>query len=89
MTSNNPPSPTYLMARHGQPLIAIPWEEDGEEVTYYFVDEEAADAFVAERRGEPNLSWIGAWADLDWEECVDALDRIRHVSKPTSPIDSL
>ncbi len=89
MTNDVPDSPTYLVARRGQPLIAIPWEENGEEVTYYFVDEESANAFVAERRAQPDLSWIGAWAHLDWDELEDALDRIRHESKPTPPIDDL
>jgi hypothetical protein len=31
----------------------------------------------------------GAWADLDWEEALDELDRIRHESDPTPPIDLL
>jgi hypothetical protein len=31
----------------------------------------------------------GAWADLDWEEAHDELDRIRHESDPTPPIDDL
>jgi hypothetical protein len=91
MTSTTPATLPYLVARRDQPLIAIPGEEDGEEVTYYFVDEEAADAFVEERRGgaEPDLSWIGAWAHLDWDEFVEEIDRIRHQSKPTPPIDDL
>jgi len=33
------------------------------------------------------LSAIGAWSDLDFDEMLDALDRIRHRSKPTPPID--
>jgi hypothetical protein len=32
------------------------------------------------------LEVIGAWRDLDWDETVAALDRIRHESKPTLPI---
>jgi len=32
------------------------------------------------------LSLIGAWSDLDWDETIAALDRIRHESKPTPPI---
>jgi hypothetical protein len=30
---------------------------------------------------------IGAWSDMDFDETLDALDRIRHESKPTPPID--
>ena len=79
---------TMLRARRDQPLIAIPMEEDGEEVTYYFVDEQEANAFVA-KLGSDVRSLIGAWSDLDWEETADALDRIRHGSKPSPPIDDL
>lgn len=77
-----------LRARDDQPLIEIPVVEDGEEVTYYFVDEEAAEEFMS-RRGFDARSLAGAWSDLDWEETVEALDRIRHESKPTPPIDDL
>ncbi len=31
----------------------------------------------------------GAWSDLDWEEALDELDRIRKESEPTPPIDEL
>lgn len=77
-----------LRGRRDQPLIAIPVIEDGEEVTYYFVDEHAAGEFQAQR-GLDARSLAGAWSDLDWEETVEALDRIRHESKPTPPIDDL
>jgi hypothetical protein len=33
------------------------------------------------------LSLAGAWSHLDWDDMVDALDRIRHESKPTPPIE--
>jgi hypothetical protein len=33
------------------------------------------------------LAVIGAWEDLDWEEFSTELDRIRHESRPTPPID--
>lgn len=33
------------------------------------------------------LDLVGAWSDLDIDEMADALDRIRHESKPTPPID--
>lgn len=33
------------------------------------------------------LGLDGAWSDLDWEEALDELDRIRHESKPTPPIE--
>ena len=33
------------------------------------------------------LAVFGAWSDLDPIEVFDALDRIRHESRPTPPID--
>ena len=78
----------FLVARRDQPLIAIPVDEDGEELTYYFVDEATMDA-VLPRRTQEALEAIGTWSHLDWDEMVEALDRIRHESKPTPPIEDL
>ena len=79
---------TSLLARDDQPLIGIIVNEEGHEVTRYFADEEAADAAAANATGEA-LNAIGAWSDLDWEAMEEALDRIRHESLPTPPIDDL
>ena len=57
--------------------------EDGQPVTHYFTDADAADAAVAKWRLQRALSAIGAWSDLDWDEMETDLDRIRHESKPT------
>lgn len=35
------------------------------------------------------LALAGAWADLPSEHLEEELDRIRHESKPTPPIDTL
>ena len=78
----------YLVAERDQPLIAIPVDEDGRELTYDFVDEEAVDE-VLPSSVQDALSLAGAWSDLNWDEMIDALDRIRHESKPTPPIDEL
>ena len=40
-------------------------------------------------RARVALSAFGAWSDMDWEETREALDRIRHESTPTPPIDDL
>ena len=41
----------------------------------------------AKRKGiEEALALAGAWRDLDFEEILNALDHIRHDSKPTPPI---
>ena len=75
-----------LLVQDNQPLIGIPFEEKGQEGVRYFTDEKAADAAVPHST-QAALSVIGAWSYLDWEEMVEALDRIRHESKPTPPIE--
>lgn len=70
----------------GQPLIGIPFAENGHEVIRYFIDETAADAAVREQAIQQAVSLAGSWSDLDWDEMEAALDRIRHDSPPTPPI---
>jgi hypothetical protein len=53
-------------------------EENGHEVVRYFTEEQAADAAVSESATQDALGVIGTWCDLDWDETVAALDRIRH-----------
>jgi hypothetical protein len=72
-----------------RPLIGIVLIEDGQEVTRYYADEAEADATVAAQTVADARALAGAWSDLDWEEMVDELDRIRHANPPTSPIDNL
>ena len=72
-----------------QPLYAVPDEVDGQEVVRYFASEEEADDALTPSSVEDALSLAGAWSDLDWDEMVEALDRIRHESRPTPPIDEL
>ena len=68
-------------------MIGIPFEEKGQVGVRYFTDEQAADAAVPHSATQAALSVIGAWSDLEWEEMVEALDRMRHESKPTPPIE--
>jgi hypothetical protein len=78
---------TQVLQNHTQsPLIGIIVEEKGKEVVRYFTDEKEADAAVSRSATQDALSVIGAWSDLDWDETLNALDRIRHESKPTPPI---
>lgn len=60
--------------------------ENGRRVTYYFVDDESSSDILPPTVDEA-LSLAGAWSDLDWDEMYEALDRIRHESEPTPPID--
>lgn len=70
-----------------QPLIGIPFEENGHEVVRYFSEEKQADKAVSDDATKTALNLAGAWSDLDWDEMSKALDKIRHESKPTPPID--
>ena len=81
-----------FQASDSQPLIGIPLEENGHPVVRYFIDEAAADRELATRRARRDVRHLaGAWTridpGLDWDELADELDRIRHESRPTPPID--
>ena len=77
-----------LMARSDQPLIGIPCEEDGRDMVYYFIEESDVEAASTSASVQRALSLAGAWQDLgDWAEVERELDRIRHESKPTPPIE--
>lgn len=79
----------YLVLRQDEPLIFIPGDEYGEEVTYVFVGVDGADEHVSEKDMRRALAAIGSWSDLDWDDMVRELDQIRHASPPTPPIDEL
>jgi hypothetical protein len=72
-----------------QPLIGIPFEENGKEFIRYFSEETQADRAQADKSTEEALKLAGVWSDLSWEEMGQALDHIRHDSKPTPPIEGL
>ena len=76
----------YLVVEDGQPLFAVPVVEHGRNVTYYFTDDETADE-VLPPATQAALNAIGAWSHLDWDEVYESLDRIRHESDPTPPLN--
>ncbi len=78
-----------LIARDDQPLIGIIERQNGRDVVRYFTDEAAADAAITNDAPRAALAVIGAWSDLDWDQTIEALERIRHDSGPTAPIDDL
>ena len=80
---------TSLLARDDQPFIGVIVDEDGQEFTRYFTSEEAADAATPPESVQRALAVLGVWSDLDWEEALDELDRIRHANPPTPPITDL
>lgn len=85
----HPDQPPGLAVRSDRPLIGIVLIEDGHEVTHYFADEADADAAVAAQDASGARCLAGAWSDLEWDDVASALDRIRHESTPTPPIDDL
>jgi hypothetical protein len=36
---------------------------------------------------QETLSLAGSWKDLDFDDMIEQLDRIRHESKPTPPLE--
>jgi hypothetical protein len=61
-------------------------EENGQRVVHYF----ACDGPRPSRSEETlraALAAVGSSSDIDWEEWAEELDRIRHESQPTPPID--
>lgn len=79
--------PTTLMAAWDAPLIGRFVEVDGTIVVRYYTSLEDAAADITDEDVQRALALQGAWSDLDWDEMVAELDRIRHESQPTPPID--
>jgi len=86
----SPPPAGELIVERGQRVVAIPHTEDGREVVRYLIETESP-TLAADNQWPESvrvaLRLAGAWHDLDWDETVDALDRIRHESQPTPPIE--
>jgi hypothetical protein len=78
--------PTPVLSK--QPLIAIPYEHEGQFLVQYFTSEQEARAAVPDAVKRA-ISLAGAWSDLDSDETLKELDRIRHNSNPTPPVDDL
>ena len=76
-----------LTLASNQPLIGIPFEENGKEVVRYFAEEAQADRAVSNETTQKALSLAGAWSDLDWDDMEKELDRIRHESQSTPLIE--
>ncbi len=78
----------YIAGAADQPLIGVLVEEGGRRIVRYSIDGPAiaSDAASAVRL-QSALSVIGAWSDLDWVELSSDLDRIRHETPPTPPIE--
>ena len=76
-----------IQVSRDRPLIGIPTKEDGEEVISYFTDDDDAAAAASPAGVLRALSLLGSWNDIDTPDALDQLDRIRHESTPTPPIN--
>lgn len=75
-----------LVVSDDQPLIGITLVEDGRETVHYFCSERDADDAVSATATRDALALAGAWADLDWTDLEEGLDRIRHQTPPSPPL---
>jgi hypothetical protein len=86
MAERQPDSERGLTVPADRALIGLVFEHEGPVVTRYFADEAGADAAVGGAAHEA-LALVGAWSDLDWKEIEESLDRVRHESPPSPPIE--
>lgn len=78
-TPHTEPAASLVVARD-QPVVAIPLIEDGREVVQSAVEADTGTPATLPDSVRDALSLAGAWGDLDWDDTVEALDRIRHPS---------
>jgi hypothetical protein len=69
------------------PLIGVVVEYGDREVIAYSTDEESEETVVSRASVDEALRLLGAWKDIDTDDALDQLDRIRRASQPTPPID--
>jgi hypothetical protein len=84
--SEQPVHHPSFAVRSDQPLVGVIAEENGREVVRYFNDDEPS-RDANDPRVQRALLLAGAWGDVDWEQTAEDLDRLRHESRPTPPID--
>ena len=88
MADQHPRSVDVMVARRNQALVGIPGREHGEDVVYYkLVDTTTPNTEQQSKNVERALAAAGSWADLDNDEVLDDLDRIRHANPPSPPLD--
>jgi hypothetical protein len=69
-------------------LISMPVENNGQEGVRRFGDEDQANAPQGQTAMQEAIKLAGVWGDLDADDMLSSLDRLRHESKSTPPIDS-
>jgi hypothetical protein len=79
--------PSSITVDADQPLVGVIVQENGTEMVRYTAGEPTPDLTSRQQRIQRALDLAGAWSDLDFDEMLDALDRIWYESQPTPPID--
>jgi len=87
MRERKSPARCTFQAESTKPLIGVLIADNDREVVEYFTDEEAAEAATSPTGVQRALRLLGAWQDIDADDALEQLDRIRHESEPTPPID--
>ena len=87
MPEPQPHQPRSITVRADQPLVGVIVQENGTEMVRYTMGEPASDHPGRQQSIQRALDLAGAWSDLDFDRMLDELDRIRHESQPTPPID--
>jgi hypothetical protein len=67
-------------------LIGLFLEVEGRPTVQYFTSFEAAERAVPATATQEALDLAGVWSDMDWDEMMRELDRIRHESTPSPPL---
>jgi hypothetical protein len=67
-----------MTARGDQPLIGILVREQGQDLVRYIADESELENYSSSNSVAKALALAGVWKDLDPDEVLDSLDRIRH-----------
>jgi hypothetical protein len=80
--------PQSVTGQPESPLIGVPTGQQGQERVVYFVDDDEADQALQQQAHRPAIKLAGVWRDLDAEEMLTKLDRLRHETKPTPPVTS-
>ena len=82
MTTRKHDRSNILVVDEAEPLSTLVTIKDGREVVISASSDSDSDITA-----QNAMSVFGAWSDIDWDEAAAALDRIRHESAPTPPID--
>ncbi len=68
------------------PVVAIPLVESDREIVRFVMEDPEMSPVPGSVQNA--LDRAGTWSGLDWNETIETLDRIRHDSRPTPPIES-